>query len=131
MNLKLHHIGVASKDIEKEFSVFKNLGYKKISETFEDKIQKIKGVFIDSQNQPCLELLENLDSDGPLNPYLKKGTKFYHFAYETKNIEQDLEVLVKETKALVVVPITQAEYFEKICFLMLPNMTLIELVQER
>lgn len=82
-NLKLHHIGVATKNIEKEFVVFKKLGYKQSSEVFIDEIQGIRGMFIEARGQPCLELLENLSSDGPLTSFLQKRTKFYHFAYET------------------------------------------------
>ena len=41
-NMKLHHIGVATKNIEREFVIFKKLGYKKSSEVFVDEIQKIK-----------------------------------------------------------------------------------------
>ena len=127
-NLKLHHIGVATKNIEKEFSYFKMLGYERCSEIFVDEIQKIKGIFIEAKNQPCLELLENLTEEGPLKNYLSKGNKFYHFAYETQNIEADYHRLINKG-AIPMVKITKATFFEKICFLMLKNMMLIELVQ--
>jgi methylmalonyl-CoA/ethylmalonyl-CoA epimerase len=131
MNLELHHIGVATKNIEKEFAIFQKLGYKKVSDMFSDEIQKIKGVFIETDNQPRLELLENLEENGPLDSCLKNGTKFYHLAYKTNDIQKDSDELIKEVRAKLIVPITEATYFDKICFLMLPNMTLIELVQER
>lgn len=75
-NLKLHHIGVATKNIEKEFEVFKKLGYKQSSEVFIDEIQGIRGMFIEARGQPCLELLENLSSDGPLTSFLQKEQNF-------------------------------------------------------
>ena len=56
-NLRLHHIGVACKSIEKELKTFELLGYKPVSEIFSDEIQKIKGLFISAPNQPELELL--------------------------------------------------------------------------
>ncbi|MDE6719635.1 MAG: VOC family protein [Treponemataceae bacterium] len=56
--LKLHHIGVATRDIEKEFETFSKLGYEKCSNIFEDKNQNMKGLFIKAENQPCLELIE-------------------------------------------------------------------------
>ena len=58
-----------------------------------------------------------------------KGNKFYHIAYETKNIEKDLKIFIEEKRAKVIVPITEATYFDKICFMVMPNMMLIELVQ--
>ena len=56
--LKLHHIGVATRNIEKELEVFSRLGYRKCSEIFEDEIQHMRGIFITAPNQPCLELIE-------------------------------------------------------------------------
>lgn len=128
-DLKLHHIGVATRNINKEFEVFSRLGYKKCSEIFEDEIQCMKGLFIEAQNQPCLELIEGVGDQNPVKSHVLKGNKFYHIAYETKNIEKDVEYFVNKQKARVVVPITKAEYFEKICFMLLPNMMLVELVQ--
>lgn len=128
-NLKFHHIGVATKNIDVEFKVFHTLGYKKISDVFYDEKQKIKGVFISSENQPTLELLENSDSNGPLSSHLNVNRKFYHFAYVSENIEKDTKQILEDTKGMLVVPIMSATYFDKICFIMLRNMMLIELVQ--
>lgn len=128
-NLKFHHIGVATRNIEKEFKIFKSLGYIKYDDVFEDPIQKIKGLFIKAQNQPCLELLEGIGDDNPLKNNLLKGNKFYHIAYETNNIEEDLRDFIENKRAKIIVPITKATYFEKICFVVLPNMMVVELVQ--
>ncbi len=127
--LKLHHIGVATKCIEKEFKAFQALGYVKRDELFEDSTQKIRGLFIEAENQPCMELLEGLTDDNPIKNHILKGNKFYHIAYETKNIEKDLKIFIEEKRAKVIVPITEATYFDKICFMVMPNMMLIELVQ--
>ncbi len=127
--LKFHHIGVATRSIEKEFKIFQSLGYEKYGQIFEDSIQKIRGLFIVAQNQPCLELLEGLEEDNPLKVHILKGNKFYHIAYETQNIENDLKDFVENKKAKILVPITKATYFDKICFMVLPNMSMVELVQ--
>jgi len=127
--LKLHHLGVACRNIEKEFHVFEKLGYRPISDVFEDKIQKIRGLFIVAKDQPCLELLENLTSDGPLNSHLAKGNKFYHMAYQTENIESDVKDFTTNRGARIIIPITEATYFKKICFMVMPNMMIVELIQ--
>ena len=129
--LKLHHIGVATRNIEKELEVFSRLGYSKCSEIFEDEIQHMRGIFITAPNQPCLELIEGVGEENPVKSHILKGNKFYHIAYETKNIEQDLENFVHKQKAKIIVPITKATYFEKICFVLLPNMMIVELVQPK
>ena len=128
-NLKLHHIGVATRSIARELPVFQALGYQKCSEAFVDPGQKIRGLFIAAPNQPMLELLENTEASGPLDSCLKNGIKFYHFSYVVEAIEPVLEALVREQRAKVVVPVTTAVYFQRICFVMLPNMMLIELVE--
>ena len=130
-NLNLHHIGVATRNIEKEFEVFSKLGYEKCSDIFEDRIQNMKGLFIKAQNQPCLELIEGVGEQNPVKSHVLKGNKFYHIAYETKNIEDNLKDFIENQKAKVIVPITKATYFEKICFMVLPNMMIIELVQPK
>jgi len=91
----------------------------------------MKGLFIKAQDQPCLELIEGVGEDNPVKSHILKGNKFYHFAYETQNIEEDLKDFIENKKARIIVPITSATYFEKICFLIMPNMMLIELVQPK
>lgn len=128
--MKLHHIAVACKNMDKQFAVYETLGYKRDdTEDFVDEIQKIRGRFISAEGQPRLELLENLYDCGPLDSCLENGIKYYHLAYESENIEQDIEMLANELKAKVIVPVTPAAYFERICFLMLPCQTMIELVE--
>ena len=127
--LSLHHIGVVCRDMAKDLLVFEQLGYVRDSEIFVETGQKVKGLFISAPNQPRLELLENLESSGPLDSCLQKGIKFYHFAYEVRDIEAELEKILSIGQAKVIVPICEAVFFKKICFVMLPNMMLIELVQ--
>ena len=128
-NLKIHHIGVATRNIEKEFKSFQAVGYKNRGEIFEDPVQKIRGLFIEADNQTRLELLEGLTDDNPLKNHILKGNKFYHIAYETQNIEKDLKDFIENKRAKVIIPITEATYFEKICFIVMPNMMIVELVQ--
>ncbi len=127
--LKFHHIGVATKNIEREFATYEKLGYKRDGDVFCDEIQKIRGLFITAPGHPCLELLENVSDDGPLTTVLDKGIKYYHTAYQVENIDAALEWAVEDLNAIIICPITEATYFEKICFLMLRNRAIIEFVQ--
>ena len=131
MNLKLHHIGIATYNIEKEFQIYKILGYKKSSLLFEDKNQKVRGLFIEAENQPRFELLENISNDGPLNDILSRGIKYYHMAYETENIEKSFFWATKTLKAVIICPVIKANYFKKVCFLMLRNGSIIEFVEPK
>lgn len=127
-NLVFHHIGVACKSIETEKDVFFQLGYLNASEIFEDKNQGVRGLFVESKNQPRLELLENLDGFSTLNPFLEKGNKFYHVAYETKDIENTKQSFNRNRWATLS-PIKDAVYFKRVCFLVDRTGTIIELVE--
>lgn len=76
MSLKPHHIGIACKSIEAEFSTFAAFGFEKEAE-FVDEIQGVRGVFITQKDSPFyrFELLENLGENGVLTSYLKNHTK--------------------------------------------------------
>lgn len=130
LNLPIHHIGVACKSLEKERKIFEKLGFVKEAE-FIDEQQGVKGEFIIPKNnlfpQYRFELLSNLNEKGVLDSYLKNKTKMYHIAYESKNIEQDLSLLLND--GLLVVDIMKASYFAKLCFMMMSNNLLIELVE--
>ncbi|EAJ3710679.1 VOC family protein [Campylobacter coli] len=131
LDLPLHHIGVACKNLEKERECFFKLGFYKEAE-FIDQKQGVRGEFIIPCNevfpQYRFELLQNLNDKGPLDSYLKNNTKMYHLAYESKNIAQDL-TLLEQQGGICIVPIMQASYFAKLCFIMMPNRLLIELVE--
>lgn len=140
--MKIHHIGVACRSIKAEFTQFAALGFEKEAE-FVDEIQGVRGIFIVSKFTPCrLELLENLHENGVLNSYLKNHTKLYHIAYECENIEQSLENLrvnlangggglTMRNKFFIVQSPIKAAFFERICFVMLPNRLLVEFVEPK
>ncbi len=54
----------------------------------------------------------------------------YHIAYSVENIESAADELVKNANAMIISQIKDAEYFKRVCFLALPNMQIIELVEE-
>lgn len=126
-----HHIGVACNKIFYELRTFLMLGYQQDSEIFTDTIQGIRGVFIRSKTAPTLELLENIEEHGPLDSFLNRGIKFYHLAFVSKNLPQDIDILTKKFKAKLFKPITKATYFAEVCFLMLSSGVIIELVREK
>ena len=129
-DFEFHHIGVASKDLNKDFSTFAFLGYSKSSEYFEDPLQGIKGFFIEAKDQPRLELLANLEGSDTVTSMLNSGNKMYHFAYLVSDIEKALQVFIN-ARAIVISPLKQSTFFGKrICFLMLPNLYMIELIEK-
>ena len=127
--MDFHHIGLACTNIEKEKKIFQMLGYSFEPKVFEDKNQGIRGIFGNAKTQPCIELLENLKDSETLTPWLEKGIKMYHFGYLVNNIEKACFYMDK-IKAKIISPLKDSSYFGKrICFYMLPNMLMIELIE--
>lgn len=127
---EFHHIGVAVKDINKELATFAFLGYSKSSELFEDYNQGIRGIFIEAKGQPRLELIENQEGSNTVTQMIENGNKMYHFGYLVNDIDKAIRVFVN-SKARVISQKKQSMYFTRnICFLMLPNMYIIELIEE-
>jgi RimJ/RimL family protein N-acetyltransferase len=128
--LEFHHIGLATDNIEDEFSAYRFLGYAREDALFEDHEQGIKGQFITAQGQPRIELLENLKGSTTLDVWLKNRVKMYHFAYKTANIEKAINIL-NRNRIRTVTPLKMSVYFKKrICFLLLSPGFLIELIEE-
>lgn len=125
-----HHIGVACRDLGAEEAHFSALGYEPEGTLFEDPRQGIRGQFLTATGQPRLELLVNAGETGPLDPWLAKGVKFYHFAYEVPALGAAIESL-KALRARVMVPPVPAVAFgmRHIAFLMHPNGALTELIE--
>lgn len=149
LKLPVHHIGIACKNIEKEFEFFRILGFRKHS-SFIDEAQGIRGEFIvpsdEKQTMYCFELLQNIGEKGILDSYLKNNVKMYHIAFETCDIEvtllklQEMCAMANDSslagggglmfgKPRVITPLLTNEYFSRFCFVMLPNRLLIELVE--
>lgn len=127
---EFHHIGVATDSIEKELSTYRLIGYKREGSPFIDENQGIKGQFIISNNQPRLELLENLNDRDTLTKWLDGGIKNYHFAYMVDDIEAAISALGKK-RFRVISSMKLSSYFGKrICFLVMPNRFLIELIEK-
>lgn len=128
--MRFHHIGVACRSIKREFDSYSILGYSANGEdTFEDREQGIRGLFITADNAPALELLENLEGSNTLDAWLERGQKLYHLAYCVWDIQKVMDALSR-ARAREVSPLKESVYFKKrICFMMLPNRQLIELIE--
>jgi hypothetical protein len=124
-----HHIAIASSNIEREYNNLKLLGYEKEGEEFIDEIQGIKGQFIIAERQPRIELLENLDGSKTLDVWLNSNIKMYHLAYHVSDFDNAVKYLTCN-RAKIVNPVKKSVYFrERICFFMLANMSMIELIE--
>lgn len=127
--LIFHHIGVACQNIEEEMLTYRKLGYSQQGNLFEDEMQRIRGVFMDNSGTQ-VELLEPLRNDGsPIHSFLDKGIHMYHQGFICPNVV-DTALSFVDDGCIIVSPAKPAVAFNgrKVCFLMLPNRMLIELI---
>ena len=125
--MKLHHIGIATEDIENLVEYLKQiLNIKDISETVYDKNQDANLCMLTLEDGTKLELV----SGKVVEKIVKKRQFLYHTCYETENIEEVKEKLKKLDSFLVSEP-KEAILFQnkKVAFLM-TNIGLVELVEE-
>jgi methylmalonyl-CoA/ethylmalonyl-CoA epimerase len=123
-----HHLGIACRNISTEANVWSELGYSKEGEAFDDDLQGIKGLFMVGPG-PRIELLEDLPGRKTIAPWLNRGIKIYHTAFEVFSFDDQINILIG-SGARVVVPPCPAVAFanRRICFLLLRNISLIELI---
>ncbi len=92
-HLKFHHLGVATRSIEKSASVYSKLGYT-LSEVKTEPSQNVKIAFLSKDGDPLIELVEPLTGDSPVSQIVKhSGTTPYHTCYEVDDINKALDKL--------------------------------------
>jgi methylmalonyl-CoA/ethylmalonyl-CoA epimerase len=130
MDLAFHHLGLACRDLDVEEQTWTPLGYRRERADFEDPRQQIRGRFLVGPG-PRLELLVGTPGSTVLDPWLARGIKIYHQAFEVPDI-RDAIASLREAGARVVVEPVPAVAFDgrEISFLLLPNGLLIEVIQQ-
>jgi methylmalonyl-CoA/ethylmalonyl-CoA epimerase len=127
--LKFHHIGYACRNIDAEAKRLSLLGYVPEGEDFDDFTQRIRGRFVVGPG-PRLELLVQHEGASVLDPWLSKGVKMYHLAYEVDDLSLEIETMRLGGSKVVVAPTPAVAFFNReISFLLMPNMLLVELIQ--
>lgn len=131
ISLNFHHLGIACKDLDKESRAYECLGYKRILSDFEDETQGVRGRFLSGPG-PRLELLVDLDGSSTVQPWLDRGVTVYHQAFETPCLNSAINYFTSLRARVTVHPVSAVAFGgRRIAFLMLPNMQLIELIEER
>jgi methylmalonyl-CoA/ethylmalonyl-CoA epimerase len=129
--LEFHHMGVACRDLDREAAPYAQLGYGAEGDDFQDPIQGIRGRFLVGGG-PRLELVAPLGSEaGVLAGVLAKGIKLYHLAYTCLDLDQALAQAALGRAKLVVSPVPAVAFGgRRIAFVMLPNMMLVEFIEQ-
>ena len=132
--MKLHHIGIIVKDIQKSLG---ELGkYFEFQETTIPtlvKSQKVNVCFLKSSDV-YIELIEPVEDDSPVKSMAESGGGFHHLCFEVDNILEEIEIM-KQKGARVIVEPTIGFEDRLIAFILLnlknTNCNLIELVNKK
>ncbi|KKK48839.1 hypothetical protein LCGC14_3141080 [marine sediment metagenome] len=132
--MKLHHIGIAVKDIKKSIKHHeKVLGYKLSSEIVFDSIQKCNVAMLHhpDDNKVGIELVEPVGEDAPVVNHLKKNIHLYQLAYEVENIEEVLSKARQNGSIIISKPEPSVLFNQKkIAFIFTPDRYIIEFVEK-
>ncbi len=128
---RFHHLGLACRDLQREFEGWLSLGYRAEGEAFVDPLQKVQGRFLVGPG-PRLELLTPAAPDSPVSGHLARGTKLYHQGFEAAGFDEAIAQL-QERGARVTAPAAPAVAFggRRVVFLMTPTLNLIEIIESQ
>lgn len=129
LGLAFHHVGVACRDLDREAAPLLALGFRAEGDDFTDPVQGVRGRFLVGPG-PRLELLAPLPGRPTLDPWLGSKVKFYHLAYETRDLDAAVAAVLDRCRAKpVVAPVASVAFApRRIAFVMLPTLALVELI---
>ncbi len=98
---KIEHLGIAVENIEESSKVYEKLLGVKCYKIEEVKSEGVKTAFF-QVGETKIELLEATNEDSPIAKFLsKKGKGFHHIAFDTDNIELEIDRLIKDDFELI------------------------------
>lgn len=92
--MKIDHIGIVVKNIEKGIQHWKNVfEYSQMTETVINTRQKVKVVFLKKEDSLPIKLIEPLDDSSPIYSYARKGGGLHHLCFKCGNVDMEIKVL--------------------------------------
>ena len=132
--MKLHHIGIVVKNIQKSLGELTNfLEFEETTIPTLVESQKVNVCFLKTSDI-FLELIEPLDNDSPVKTFSDSGGGFHHLCFEVDNILKTLEQMEKNGARIIVKP-TEGFENRQIAVVLLniknTNCNLIEIAEKR
>ncbi|MCE2741983.1 MAG: methylmalonyl-CoA epimerase [Fluviicola sp.] len=98
---KIEHLGIAVNSIEESIKTFETLLGTNCYKIEEVASEGVKTAFL-QVGESKIELLEATNPDSPIAKFLeKKGRGIHHIAFDTSDIEKEIERLTKEGFELI------------------------------
>lgn len=122
--MKFHHIGIATKDLEKSLAfVQENFDVKSYTPTIYDPLQDASLIMVETK-----DLNIELVSGKVVEKFVAKNISYYHSCYEVENLEEAIEGF---TQSILISPPKPAILFNnrRVAFLHTP-LGLVELLEQ-
>jgi methylmalonyl-CoA/ethylmalonyl-CoA epimerase len=135
MDLRLDHIGIVVKDIEKASQDYQRIhGLKRKSKIIQEPAHNVEVMFFETGHgaMPMIELIMPLSDSSKVSGFLKKtGGGIHHVAYEVKNIDNAIEHY-KSLGSIILGDIVPGAGHSNLptIWIYTPDKTLIELIEQ-
>ena len=130
--MKLHHIGIASNNIQEAIERHKALfGLRQVTSVVKDPIHKVSAVLLSDPRGVFIELIAPLTDDSPVSNILKKGISLYHVCYLVENLDETLKKIRR--KAVVISKPAPAKLYggRRVAFVYTLDNYVVEFLEEK
>lgn len=131
--MRLHHFGIAVKNLKKSIEVYKSLNYTCDSKIIKDFDRNINIVFM-TNGMTRVELIEKADKniESPVDNILDNRNRhnIYHSCYQVDCLEMEINRLQKQNFIMMVKPEPAIAFDSKrVCFMFNFDVGMIELLE--
>jgi catechol 2,3-dioxygenase-like lactoylglutathione lyase family enzyme len=127
--MKIHHIGIITKDIVGSGELYQKLGYITCGEIIADAVQNNKLLFL--KNDVSGEVVELIEPMGETSTVFNAPEGYHHFCYEVDDVERGIAAFNALKIGKIFTGKISAPAFSgrTICFAYLKNNTIIEFLE--
>lgn len=130
MILNFNHLGYASTNFDEDLKSLSLLGYQPTTSAIVDPLLNVKVMFLKGIG-PTIELVSPINSSKHMDVWLKQRAKTYHYAYNVKDINSAVDHFTGLGCIIVQAPLPAIAFSERrVCFIMLENRVLVELIED-
>jgi methylmalonyl-CoA/ethylmalonyl-CoA epimerase len=134
LQMKLHHVGIVTKDIESTIRRHKDLfDFVPITKIVKDPIQKVSVVMLAAPgaDRGFIELIAPLSDDSPVSQILKGKSRLYHLCFLVGDIEKAIRNFRSHGAIIISGPVPAELYGGKrIAFAYTPDKYVVELLEK-
>lgn len=129
-NMRLHHVGVITGNLEGSINFYTSLGYA-ASAIYTDPMQKARIVLMQRAHEPLVELIAPESSDSPAARWIQRIVVGpYHTCYEVDDLEAMMAFLRRHRLFPVIKPVPAVAFnMRRIVFLWGESSGLLELLE--